>query len=218
VERARAVKSSTLQEMFRSFKIDYPAQEIFLRVFKAERQLELWARGKNLTFTLVKTYPICALSGTLGPKRQSGDLQVPEGFYRIESLNPASRFHLSLKVNYPNESDRILGTKGRLGGDIFIHGDCVTIGCIPIEDGPIEEVYLAALDARSAGQKAIAVHIFPRRMSLAGMSQLDKDAGNNGSLKEFWKSLEPGYRLFEVSRRIPKILVDSKGKYIVEPR
>ncbi len=49
------------------------------------------------------------MAGTLGPKRMQGDYKVPEGFYYINEFNPKSSFHLSLGLNYPNASDRILG-------------------------------------------------------------------------------------------------------------
>ncbi len=109
--------------------------DILLRAYKQESELELWAKNKkDKQYTLLKTYKICASSGTLGPKRKQGDIQVPEGFYVIDRFNPVSNFYLSLGVSYPNASDKILGVKGALGGDIFIHGNCVTIGCLPISD------------------------------------------------------------------------------------
>ena len=87
-----------------------------------------------------------------GQELRQGDGQIPEGIYRIEHLNPMSSFYLSMKVGYPNDFDRARAKEdGRtdLGGDIFIHGSCVTIGCVPLQNGPIEEVYLAAVDART---------------------------------------------------------------------
>lgn len=215
VALARERKALALAKLFAQADVFYPAHEVFLRAFKAEGQLELWARNKTSPFKRVKSYAICASSGTLGPKRKFGDLQVPEGFYRIARFNPESAFHLSLGVNYPNESDRLVGVQGKLGGDIFIHGNCVTVGCMPIGDDAIEEVYLAALDARSRGQKGIEVHIFPRRMDAVGMALLEKDARGDSELLEFWKSLEPGYRAFEESARLPKVSVDGKGRYVV---
>ncbi len=61
---------------------------------------------KNL-LSLFKTYKVCALAGTLGPKRMEGDYQVPEGFYYINEFNPQSNYYLSLGINYPNESDKV---------------------------------------------------------------------------------------------------------------
>lgn len=93
----------------------------------------------------IKTYPFTGFSGDLGPKLREGDGQIPEGIYAIEYLNPNSSYHLSMKVSYPNAFDRDKGSKdGRksLGNDIFIHGKSVTIGCIPIGDAGIEELFL----------------------------------------------------------------------------
>src|SRR5690606_11025729 len=98
-------------------------------------------------FTLVKTYPVCSSSGLPGPKRKKGDRQTPEGFYHIDRFNPQSAFHLSLGINYPNSSDKILGHSDP-GGDIFIHGSCVTIGCVPLTDDLIKEVYVLAVEAK----------------------------------------------------------------------
>jgi len=147
--------------------------EVFIRVFKEEAVVELWARARSAdTCALVRTFRICASSGTLGPKRRQGDGQVPEGVYRVSGFNPTSAFHMSLRLNYPNGSDAILGERGRLGGDIFIHGNCVTIGCMPIEDEFIEQLYLACVYARDHGQKEIPVHVFPTRMDDTGMAML----------------------------------------------
>ncbi len=217
VEAARAAKAQAIAAMFSASKVAYPPGELYLRAFKTEGELELWAGPRGRPLTLVKSYRICASSGDLGPKRQFGDGQVPEGFYRINVFNPRSNFHLSLGVDYPNASDRILGRKGRLGGNIFIHGSCVTIGCIPIEDGPIEELYLIALEARVRGRN-IPVHIFPRRMDEAGLEALQQRAGPDAALLRFWRGLAPGYAAFEASRRPPRVTVDSKtGEYVIRP-
>ena len=110
--------------MFESKGIEYPSNNIFIRIFKSEALLEIWSFDSSLNkYKIINTYDICALSGKLGPKRKRGDLQIPEGFYYISHFNPVSNFYLSLKVNYPNKSDRILGYRQDLGGDIFIHGD-----------------------------------------------------------------------------------------------
>jgi murein L,D-transpeptidase YafK len=214
VRTARATAQPRLEALFRQAGLRYPAGEIFLRAFKMEGQLELWARNDaGSPFILVQTYPICASSGTVGPKRREGDLQVPEGFYHISGFNPWSRFHLSLRVDYPNAADRILGAGGRLGGDIFIHGSCVTIGCIPLRDGPIAEVYLAAVDARNAGQAHIPVHIFPCRLDRDWI-RLEREAWRRPGLLEFWRNLQEGYAIFEKTRRLPRVSVDRRGTYI----
>jgi len=214
VRTARARTQPQLETLFREAGLAYPAREVFFRIFKLEGEFELWARNDAASpFRLVHSYPVCAFSGTIGPKRREGDLQVPEGFYFIDGFNPSSRFHLSLRVDYPNSSDRILGDRRSPGGDIFIHGSCVTIGCIPLQDGPIEEVYLAAVDARSSGQPRIAVHIFPCRLD-GDWTKLEKEARRRPGWMDFWHNLKQGYDLFEKTRLLPKVTVDRTGKYL----
>ena len=188
---------------------------IFLRAFKYEKKLELWARKKTVdTFSLVKTYEICESSGELGPKRREGDGQVPEGFYNIFHFNPVSNFYLSLGVSYPNASDRKLG-KTPLGGSIYIHGNCVTIGCIPITDEFIKELYVACVEARNFGQTEIQVHIFPATLSDENLKLIKNLPQVNASLISFWENLKPGYEYFEKNHKLPLISVDAKGNYIV---
>src|ERR1051326_507525 len=154
VKTAYEEKEKTVTELFSAKGVELSSAQIFIRAFKMEKQLEVWAKApKQEKYTLVKTYAICSSSGNVGPKRKQGDGQVPEGFYEIERFNPSSNFYLSLGVSYPNASDKILGSKGNLGGDIFIHGSCVTIGCMPITDDKIKEVYLMAVEAKSNGGK-----------------------------------------------------------------
>jgi hypothetical protein len=102
------------------------------------------------TLAFIKSYPVLAASGELGPKLREGDRQVPEGLYGIESLNPNSRFHLALRVDYPNEDDRsraALDGRSQLGGDIMIHGDDVSIGCLAMGDVAAEEFFVVAAEA-----------------------------------------------------------------------
>jgi murein L,D-transpeptidase YafK len=115
---------------------------------KEERKLELWING-----AMAKTYPMTAFSGGPGPKLREGDRQIPEGIYPAVHLNPNSAFHLSVKVGYPNAWDKAWAKeekRERLGGDIFIHGEDVTIGCIPIGNRAIEEVFWAVYQAKPA--------------------------------------------------------------------
>lgn len=185
--------------------------EMFMRVFKADKVVEVWLKSAGeKEFKLFKTYAICASSGELGPKRQQGDGQVPEGFYNVAVFNPYSSYHLSLGLNYPNASDRIIG-KGNLGGDIMIHGSCVTIGCMPLTDTYIKEVYVLAVEARNNGQQTLQVHIFPTRMNEQGMVLL---AGENAKQQGFWKNLKTGYDFFEQKKQLPKITTGKSGEYI----
>ena len=214
VREAVAEKEPAIKRLFIQKGLTYPPKQIFIRVFKREQTVELWVSGGD-TFVLLKEYPVCASSGTPGPKRQQGDDQVPEGFYRVDRFNPLSNFHLSLGVSYPNQADKILGIRGRLGGDIFIHGNCVTIGCVPITDEGIKELYVIAVEARSAGQASIPVHIFPARLHEKGLKRLEREFGDR-KLLDFWMSLKPGYDFFEKNRRLPIVTIDKQGRYQIE--
>ncbi|HEY1021328.1 MAG TPA: L,D-transpeptidase family protein, partial [Flavisolibacter sp.] len=128
-------KLDTLQKQFAAKGFQWPAANMYIRSFKYDGQLEIWiSNSRKEPYKLFKTYRVCALAGSLGPKRMQGDYQVPEGFYYINEFNPNSTYFLSLGLNYPNPSDKILSDPARPGGDIYIHGSCVTVGCIPVTD------------------------------------------------------------------------------------
>ena len=160
-------KADTLRKQFEAKKLAWPAKYLYIRSFKYDSQLEVWVKNDiKDQFQLFKTYRVCALAGTLGPKRMEGDYQVPEGFYYINEFNPKSNYYLSLGINYPNVSDKMLSDSLRPGSEIFIHGSCVTVGCIPIRDEQIDELYILAAYAKDQGQDFIPVHIFPIRFNV----------------------------------------------------
>ena len=206
-----------IDRMFYERGIAYPAAEMYVRVFKRERELEVWVRAPGESrFQHLKTYGICGLAGKPGPKRRQGDLQVPEGFYHIEIYNPQSQYHLSLGINYPNARDRAAARPGTsLGGDIYIHGGCLSEGCLAITNGGIEELYWLSVDARSAGQQQIPVHIFPARIDAKELKRMRPIFADQPQLIEFWETLRPGYEYFEKHRRVPPIAVDGRGRYRV---
>lgn len=198
VKQAYKSKWPALQKELAEMKINTETFDIYLRAFKYEKQLEVWVKNKtDQTFKRFKTYAICASSGNLGPKRKEGDGQVPEGFYRIEAFNPVSNYHLSLKVNYPNASDVKMGKKP-LGGDIMIHGNCVTIGCIPIEDDPIEELYVLCVQAKS-GKSHLPVDIFPCRFTPENEKMLRTQ--HDADKLKFWEGLKEVYESFERNKK-----------------
>jgi murein L,D-transpeptidase YafK len=170
----------------------------------------MWARRGSEPFHLVKIYPITAASGRPGPKRREGDLQVPEGFYTIDLFNPKSLFHLSLRLNYPNAADRLLSDPDKPGCDIYIHGGAASVGCLPLGDDGIEEVYHRVERSR----QPVSVHLFPARM--AGKSWEDFSAAYP-DLASFWQRLQPAYDAFERDRQLPVIHVLANGRYAVTP-
>lgn len=119
-------------------------------VLKSERALILLRGGKPL-----KRYAIALGRHPRGPKRQQGDSRTPEGLYRIDGRNRASRFHLALHISYPDAADRRRSVSP--GGDIMIHGmrnglgwigtlhrlvDW-TNGCIAVTDREMDEIWRA---------------------------------------------------------------------------
>lgn len=214
VKNAYTEKELLVKEYFRKKQIDYASFELFIRAFKQEGKVEVWVKEKNKEkFTLLITYDFCMLSGELGPKRKEGDLQVPEGVYYINHFNPVSNFHLSLGINYPNASDNILSDKNRPGSSIYIHGNCVSIGCIPITDEKIKELYVMAVEARTNGQEKIPVHIFPTRLTSEGFALLKKNFSENTSVLAFWENLQSIYDDFETSKQLKPVKINSKGQY-----
>ncbi len=187
--------------------------ELFLRAFKLERELEVWVKPKkSKIYQKIITYDFCKFSGELGPKRMEGDLQIPEGLYHIDRFNPQSSFHLSLGINYPNSSDKTLGDKEYPGSDIFIHGGCATIGCIPITNPLIEELYTLASVAKEIEQAKISVHIFPTRMTANKVKAISSKHPQHQS---FWANLQAFYDFFETKKQLPPFSIDDAGRYVL---
>jgi len=216
VLKARIDSRYGIRKLYRDRGLPYPAAGIFIRVFKRERILELWARPRETNrFLLLKSYPICALAGAVGPKRRLGDGQTPEGFYEIDQFNPSSEYLLSLHLNYPNAADRVLSDRRAPGRSIYIHGGCRTIGCIAVTDDAIEELYWIAVEARAVGQERIPVHIFPARLTDDEIDRLAGAFRDRPDLVAFWKNLQPGYEYFERTRNLPVIATDGRGRYVL---
>ena len=173
--------------------------------------MEVWLKNtSDSKYTLFRTYDICASSGDLGPKRQEGDGQVPEGFYTIDLFNPTSNYYLSMRVSYPNSSDAILKTSKNAGGAIMIHGNCVTIGCMPMTDDKIKELYVLCLEAKNRS-RTVRVDIFPAKMTAENMKLLE--ANYSKDKLAFWNSLKPAYDYFEKNHSTRKVITDAKGNY-----
>ncbi len=159
---------SRLLPYFKSANVSYPPDQITLLATKTTRLVELWANG-NTNPKYIRRFIIHAQSGVLGPKLREGDKQVPEGVYLIEGLNPNSSYHLSMKLNYPNEYDlkyaRIEGRQ-KPGSNIFIHGKAVSIGCLAMGDEAIEELFVLAHDVGRTNVKVVIAPSDPRKSSL----------------------------------------------------
>lgn len=175
---------------------------IFIRIFKAEKTLEVWVK-RNDHYVLFHTYPICTYSGRLGPKTRQGDNQAPEGFYRVGlgQLNPYSSYHLSFNLGYPNAFDR---ANERTGDFLMVHGNCVSIGCYAMGDAAIEEIYTLMEAALRNGQSSIEVHIFPFRYD---STRID---WKNSEWQAFWNDLKAGFDAFNANKKPPVIGVLNK--------
>ncbi len=181
---------------------------VFIRVFKAERVMEVWT-GRDGRFALFDVYPVCAVSGALGPKLAEGDGQAPEGFYEVgkRQLNPNSAYHLAFNLGFPNAYDR---AQGRTGSFLMVHGACASIGCYAMTDQGIEEIYALVEAALSAGQRSVPVHAFPFRLTAANFA-----AADSHDWLAFWRDeLKPGFDAFERDRVPPRMAVCA-GRYAV---
>jgi murein L,D-transpeptidase YafK len=213
VASAYKIKKETIEQKLKSAGVTAKNLHVFFRAFKQEKQLEIWvANSANGPYQLFEQFDVCAASGTLGPKVKQGDLQVPEGVYFIDRFNPQSSFHLSLGINYPNALDRKRSGTANPGGDIFIHGNCASIGCLAITDTYINEVYILAVMAKNGGQSKIPVHIFPFRMNNQAMLLVNRMKANN-QWKTFWENLAEIYGYFEEHSKPGKWISNNSGKY-----
>lgn len=216
-ERVKAAyrdKEDMVTKKLKEQNLDINNFHILITVFKSEQELVVYAKNKNeQKYKKLISYPVCASSGELGPKRMMGDGQVPEGFYYIEKYNPSSSYYLSLGLSYPNKSDKLKSTAKNLGGDIFIHGECVTIGCMPMTNDKIKEIYIYAIQAKQNGQQKVPVYIFPFKFTEPNIAKYKEYYKNNKLLLDFWDNLKTGYDQFHSALQELNVKVDNKGNY-----
>ncbi len=175
--------------------VAWPGKRVALLAFKDSDRLELHAQDAGGAWRAIRSYPVLAASGGLGPKLREGDLQVPEGFYRVAFLNANSLFHVSLRLDYPNAFDREQARADRrreLGGDIMIHGKAVSVGCLAMGDAAAEELFTLAADI---GMANIEVLIAPTDLRRPGHPPLPTWPAWVAGL---YARLEESLRRFEV--------------------
>jgi murein L,D-transpeptidase YafK len=215
VRGAYQEKQNLLTERLKKSNLSLDNLNLLIVAYKTEKKMELYAKSKTASsYSLLSTYDICAGSGDLGPKRMMGDGQVPEGFYHIDRFNPSSSYYLSLGLNYPNQSDKKKSTAANLGGDIFIHGECVTIGCMPMTNDKIKEIYILAIQAYQNGQKQIPVYVFPFKMTEENFNTYKSTHAANPALIAFWENLKKGSDKFHGQFKQLTVTVDKEGNYI----
>ena len=198
---------SQFAERLREKKIDV-GSPLFIRAFKAESELEVWMLSGD-RFVLFATYPICYWSGTIGPKINEGDRQVPEGIYTVNQrqLHLIGRHPRSLNLGFPNLLDR---QYQRTGSYILIHGGCSSVGCLAMTNPVIEEIFSLSQAALKGGQDAIQVQVFPFRMT---EDKLRAYATNDWY--DFWRNLKDAYDSFERTHLPPKVTI-CEGRYWIE--
>ncbi len=181
---------------------------VYLRITKIPARLTAYVERPDGSYTEFRTWKICTYSGGLGPKYRQGDGKSPEGAYSVSAsaMNPASSYHLSFNLGYPNARDRALGLTGDY---LMVHGDCVSIGCYAMTDAGIEEIWTLMQAAFENGQRDVPVHIFPFEMTAANLM-----AHSGHSEIRFWRELSAIWMAFETSARPPTI-IQKNGHYLV---
>jgi hypothetical protein len=119
---------------------------------KSERKLTLFQQG-----TQVAAYSVALGNNPVGDKERRGDGRTPEGLYFIQGRNPESKYHLALRISYPDVADRNQAAQRGVspGGDVMIHGlpkafatvgalhrqQDWTEGCVAVTNDEIEEIW-----------------------------------------------------------------------------
>ncbi|HQW81614.1 MAG TPA: murein L,D-transpeptidase family protein [Pseudomonadota bacterium] len=202
-DQAEARVREHLTQRLHAIGADWGAP-VFVRIFKQERELEVWAQTGTGVYALLDTWPVCTYSGDLGPKQREGDGQAPEGIYQVRAgqLNPNSSYHLSFDLGYPNAFDR---AHARNGSYLMVHGACVSIGCYAMTDAGIEDIYTLLAAALGHGQHQVQVHALPFRFE-AGWEQAHGDS----RWRDFWRDLAAIDAEFVSSRKPPAVRVSAK--------
>jgi murein L,D-transpeptidase YafK len=182
--------------------------EVYFQIIKADETMTAYVEGADGTYRAFRSWPICRYSGGLGPKRREGDGKSPEGIYRVAppAMNPASSYHLSFNLGFPNVYDR---AQGYTGSYLMVHGACVSIGCYAMTDDGIEEIWTLMQIAFEGGQRSVPVHIFPFEMTDENMALA---LGHEDYA--FWQELAPIWAAFEASGAVPDVRVQA-GRYVL---
>ncbi len=175
-------------------EVDYPPKQIELVCLKDSNQLFVFARDGRGNRKKVKTYTLVSRSGEQGPKIKEGDLQVPEGFYKITALDAMT--HLAMWVNYPNRADMAhakLDHRTNLGGYIQIHAGVFSTGCLVLNSDDMAELMLLG---NETGCRNIALIIAPCNLLL---KKPDVDLGKQPKwLPELYKELKTALADFPI--------------------
>lgn len=182
--------------------------KVYFQIIKADGKMTAYVEEADGTYRAFRSWPICRYSGGLGPKRREGDGKSPEGVYRVgpSAMNPASSYHLSFNLGFPNAYDR---AQGYTGSYLMVHGACVSIGCYAMTDDGIEEIWTLIQLAFEGGQRSVPVHIFPFEMTQVNMALARGHAGY-----AFWQEIAPIWAAFDASATLPDVRIEA-GRYVL---
>ncbi|MCX7955342.1 MAG: hypothetical protein N3A01_09185 [Bacteroidales bacterium] len=211
VQEAISEKQAIIEVLLLANNLKIDSFEVFIRIFKKEKLLELWGKNKNdKNWKLIKIYSLCIKIGPLGPRVNKID-ELPEGVYNIDNFDAESSFVLALKLNYPNPVDNFYIQSST--SPVYICGQCFSLGNFGISEPYIKELFLFAIYAVANGQSKIPVHIFPCRMNDENLKILVE---TNNKYEKFWASLASVYKFFENNKIIPNIILNADGTYHIK--
>ncbi len=213
-----------LPYLLRKNSLNYQDLDILFVVYKSELEFQVWAKKRNMNsaYALIASYPITdPIVSKLGPKSKYGDTLTPEGFYSVNFYSSFrwSDYYLAFRVSYPNIFDHarrsFWGVTGKTGGDINIHGCCVSIGCIPLGNPVIEEIFLLSRTNQMKGSD-IKIMIFPFKFDIIDTRNIYwGDSRIISRIKDFWMSLENFHKYFKTYSKIPDLNIDHNTGYYV---
>ncbi len=218
----RSADKQHLPNLIKQKGLKYDRLDILLIAYKKDLLVQIWIKEKNFNskFLPLTSFKITDSSVAIpGPKSKYGDRLAPEGYYTLKYY-PSFRwsdFYLAFRVSYPNEADlirrRYWGISNKSGGDINIHGSCISIGCIPIGNPDMEELFFL-IRANQKNGSNINVLLLPFDFKKIGLHDQKKDAYNdNRKLYDFWQSLEKIDKYFQNTGMIPRLSVDQTTGY-----
>lgn len=204
---------ASIQDSMKQRKIDPEKFQVFFRVFKYEKELEIWIKNVGDTrFQLFKTFLLCATSGDLGPKKYNKDGQIPEGFYELTTLMPKDKYkYLAIKLNFPNQADKA-NEKESLTANVFLNGTCETVADIVIDKEDMAQLYILCVEAKNRKEYTY-MDIYPCKFNKANNDMLNTYPSEK---TKFWKNIKDAYLFFEEHHWLPKVHVNGKGQYIYE--
>jgi murein L,D-transpeptidase YafK len=205
IERVRGRLSIAFEDLGLTF-----GAPVFLRIIKEQRRLEVWVQSGRGTFVRLRFYKICGSTPRLGPRRPGRSSAQPEGFYALGagSLRPQSVAYLGLDMGWPNAFDR---AQGWSGPPSLLQAGCATEPHFGLPDQDMEEVYALVHAALSAGQRQVALHVFPFEMG--GLRMLTQAEGRDTA---FWRGLAPAWQAFERTKKPPQMRVVGRRYVLVQ--